>query len=216
MLLPAQGILKEEHRTPAERFRHEIPKIKGSRFIASVAPIENEQAAKLYIDGVRRELHAARHHGSAWRLGLEGKDTRFDDDGEPNGSTGRPILQEIQARDLTDVVVVVTRYFGGTKLGVGGLVRAYGGAAAAALDLAPLKVTPITQGILLRYPYECAGAIGSLLSARALAPARAEYGEEVEMELRLPLGSADGFLAEVIERTAGRAQAQKNGAPGPG
>lgn len=208
--------MKQEYRTPAADFRHEIPKVKGSRFIASVASVEDEQAAKLYLAGVRRELHAARHHGSAWCLGLEGEETRFDDDGEPNGSTGRPILQEIQARDLTDVVVVVTRYFGGTKLGVGGLVRAYGGAAAAALDRVPVKVTAITQGILLRYPYECAGAIGSLLSALELAPARAEYGEVVEMELRLPLSGTESFLAEVIERTAGRASARKIGTPGPG
>src|SRR5690606_11612852 len=109
---------------------------KGSRFIAEVFPVETEEEAAAAIEAVRRREHAATHHCTAYRLGPEGELFRASDDGEPSGTAGLPILRQIEARGLTNTLVVVTRYFGGTKLGRGGLIRAYGEAAARALDLA--------------------------------------------------------------------------------
>ncbi|MEX0599035.1 MAG: YigZ family protein, partial [Rhodothermales bacterium] len=111
-------------------------KVRGSRFIGEAIPVRDEEEAALRIDEVKRREHAATHHCTAYRLGPEGDVFRYNDDGEPGGTAGPPILRQIESRDLTDILVVVTRYFGGTQLGTGGLARAYGEAAEQALEAA--------------------------------------------------------------------------------
>ena len=113
--------------------RHEGDPIKGSRFIVDVSPAGDEDEARQVLTQVRADFPDASHHCWAWRIADPAID-RVNDDGEPSGSAGRPILAQLTGRDPVDTAVIVTRYFGGTKLGVGGLVRAYGGAAGAALD----------------------------------------------------------------------------------
>ena len=122
-------------RTLVRPHRVEIEKVKGSRFLADAVPVADEARALAVVEGVRAEHPDASHH--CWAYRLEGGRERADDDGEPRDSAGAPILRHLQGADLADVVVVVTRWFGGTKLGRGGLVRAYGAAAAAVLADAP-------------------------------------------------------------------------------
>jgi putative IMPACT (imprinted ancient) family translation regulator len=100
--------------------RHELDKIKGSRFIATVCPSHAPAEAATRLDGLRREFPGATHHCWAYRFGRLGDVCRAHDDGEPSGTAGRPILQQLEVRGLTDTFVVVTRFFGGTKLGAGG------------------------------------------------------------------------------------------------
>jgi uncharacterized YigZ family protein len=107
--------------------------VSRSRFIADLAPAADADAAGDAVAAARREFHAARHHCSAWVLGPDGEQVRANDDGEPAGTAGAPMLAVLRGAELTDVVAVVTRYFGGTLLGAGGLVRAYGDAVSAAL-----------------------------------------------------------------------------------
>ena len=126
----------ETYRTVATRVSHEIPKIKGSRFIATVAPAGSRAAAEAIVEALRDCHPGARHTCFAYRLGAAGDVFRYADDGEPSGTAGRPILRQIEGRGLTAMVVVVTRYFGGTKLGAGGLLRAYAAAAGAGPDQA--------------------------------------------------------------------------------
>ena len=102
------------------------------------------------------------------------------------------------------MVAVVTRWFSGTKLGTGGLVRAYGGAAAAALDLAPTRVVTRTRRIVLAYPYSCSSPVKVLLEEFELVPSDATYAESVRLVIDIPLSSADAFAAAFIDRTAGR------------
>ena len=97
----------------------------GSRFIALAYPVETEEEVKSIVAGLRKEYHDARHHCYAYRLGYQGDVFRASDDGEPAGSAGRPILGQIDSAGLSDVLVVVVRYFGGIKLGIPGLIRAY-------------------------------------------------------------------------------------------
>ena len=97
----------------------------GSRFLAFACPVETEEEVKEIVDALRKEYHDARHHCFAYRLGLDGARWRANDDGEPSGSAGRPILGQIDSAGLSDVLVVVVRYFGGVKLGIPGLIRAY-------------------------------------------------------------------------------------------
>lgn len=115
------------------RIQHVAEPIKGSRFIGTAAPIASETEAKSMLAEVTAEWPDASHHCWAWRLARPMIE-RAGDDGEPSGSAGRPMLAALVGRDLVDTAVIVTRWFGGTKLGVGGLVRAYGGTAAATLD----------------------------------------------------------------------------------
>ncbi|MCB9915953.1 MAG: YigZ family protein [Planctomycetes bacterium] len=199
----------ERYWTLAAELEHEIDKVKGSRFLATVAPVRSPEEAQALLERVRKRYHDARHHGVAWRLGPGGARERFSDDGEPAGSTGRPILAELAGRELSDAIVVVTRWFGGTKLGVGGLVRAYGGAAAAALDLAPRREVVLCERVTLAHPYECAGAVEGLLAEYALRPVAADYGAAVALTLEVPLTAVEPLLEAYRDRTAGRGRAAR-------
>lgn len=187
--------------------RVEIDKLKGSRFLGCASPIKTEAAALGYLAALRAEFHDARHHCSAWRLTPAGDPWRYSDDGEPSGSAGRPILKQLEGAELCDLIVVVVRWFGGTKLGVGGLMRAYSAAAKAALDAAEVQRVILTKRLDLRYPYGFEGAIQGLLSAREQVPVDARYSEEIQLTLDVPLPEVEGFVAEFLDRTAGRGKA---------
>lgn len=197
--------MQDEYRTLAGRSRYEPEKIKGSRFIASLAPAVSPAAAEAFVAETRAEFSDARHTCFAWRIGCGDARTRSDDDGEPSGSAGRPIAQQIEGHEVTDVVIAVTRYFGGVKLGVGGLMRAYGGAAGQALDRAEIRTVLVTEHLELTYPYDCSGPVQGLLASEGLEPAAAAYGESVRIEVQVPVARVAAFLAELGERTAGRA-----------
>jgi len=199
------GSMRQEFRTIATPLRHEIDRIKGSRFIAELQPVKTVEEARARIDRVRSEFHDARHHCWAYRLGPDGAVFRSSDDGEPSGSAGRPILNQIEGHDVTDLVIVVTRYFGGTKLGVGGLVRAYGGAAAEALERADVRTVKITREIAVAYPYECSGEVQHLMTVTGISPFQAEYGESVRLRIAVPVRDVDEFLVRLRDVTSGRA-----------
>jgi uncharacterized YigZ family protein len=196
----------ESYRTLAAPHRFELDKVKGSRFLADVAPARSEDEAKAFLEAVRAEFHDARHHCSAWRIGLRGETFKWSDDGEPSGSAGKPILAQLEGHDLVDVVCVVTRWFGGTKLGVGGLVRAYGGAAQGALEAAQVVVHELRRTFDLVFPYDGSSAVQAILHAWGLEPTESEYQETVRLRVELPVARADAFLAEVVERTGGRVE----------
>lgn len=128
--------------------------VEGSRFLADAVPVSTREAVQAQIKTIRDREPKATHHCSAYRLGRDGDDFRYDDDGEPSGTAGQPILRQIDARDLTNTLVVVTRYFGGTELGTGGLVRAYGDTASAALDRAPIVEQVVRTPVRLRFDYD--------------------------------------------------------------
>jgi uncharacterized YigZ family protein len=196
--------MRDTYRTLSAEQRREIDKVKGSRFIATAAPAANETEVEACLARVRRAFADATHHCWAWRLGPDGTRFRSSDAGEPGGSAGRPILRQIEAHGLTDVVVVVARYFGGTKLGVGGLVRAYTAAASAALSTAQARDVEITTRLVLTHPYDCSGEVRAVLSARNVKPATEEYGETVRLVVDLPLRTAETVVRELRDRTSGR------------
>jgi uncharacterized YigZ family protein len=134
---PTQGLYKE----------------KGSKFLAFAYPVSSEAAIKEHLDALRKEYFDARHHCYAWMLGPDKQRFRAADDGEPNHSAGDPILGQIRSRDLTDVLVVVVRYFGGIKLGVGGLISAYRLAAEDALQRAIVDMREVRAAVMLQYDY---------------------------------------------------------------
>ena len=135
---PSEGLYKE----------------KGSKFIAISFPVESVDEVKDSLEGLRKEYYDARHHCYAYVLGHAGDEVRANDDGEPNHSAGDPILGQIKSKNLTNTLVVVIRYFGGTKLGVSGLITAYKTAAAEALDANQIIQKDITEHVTLRFPYD--------------------------------------------------------------
>jgi uncharacterized YigZ family protein len=130
-----------------------VYKDKGSRFLAFAFPVTNEEQIKFHLEELRRKYHDARHHCYAWRLNPEMDRFRSNDDGEPAGSAGNPILGQIRSKELTNILVVVVRYFGGTLLGVGGLINAYRSATADALGQADIISRKVTSKWELKFGY---------------------------------------------------------------
>lgn len=127
-----------DHYFTIEKQSEGLYKEKGSKFIAKAFPVNDEEEIKNILDDLRKEFHDARHHCYAWVLGPSGDRVRANDDGEPSSSAGKPILAQINSGNLTNILVVVIRYFGGTLLGVGGLINAYRSASHYALDNAKI------------------------------------------------------------------------------
>jgi uncharacterized YigZ family protein len=195
----------ETYRTVTARLRHEGDKIKGSRFITTVSPVTSVEEIPPLIKLLRAEFSAANHHCYAYRLGPGVDNFRYADDGEPSGSAGRPILRQIDGHGLTNVVVIVTRIFGGTKLGVGGLIRAYGCAAGEAIDLAEIRVVIPTRILRITIPYDLSGIMDGILRAEGIEPAESNYDEQIHLTLAIPEDRANVFIEQLRERTAGRA-----------
>lgn len=177
---------------------------KKSRFICVVRPVHSEQEAVSFIEETKKKYWDARHNCSAFVLGSRQELTRCSDDGEPGGTAGRPMLEVLLGEGLCDVAAVVTRYFGGTLLGTGGLVRAYSGAVKEALLHAETGM--MRYGIKLRIEadYNSVGKIQHLFGKRGIRP-EAEYGTGVCFRVTVPVGDAEALRKEVTEATNGKA-----------
>jgi putative IMPACT (imprinted ancient) family translation regulator len=183
---------------------------RGSVFLAYAAPVRSEEEARAVL-GERERLHPdATHHCSAWAL--RGGVRRANDGGEPSGSAGAPILGAITGTGLTDCAVVVTRWFGGTRLGVGGLARAYAAAAAAALAAAPRREGIAAVRVSVRHPYaRTAAVVRALERAGALAVEHgyAAAGETAEVHASVPEAGVAQLEAALAESTAGEARIER-------
>lgn len=130
-----------------------VYKERSSKFLAFAYPVSDEGEIKEILDGLRKEYYDATHHCYAWRLGANGEQYRCNDDGEPSGTAGRPILGQMHSRGITQCLIVVVRYFGGTKLGVPGLIQAYRESAQAAIDNCTVIETTVDVRIRIEFPY---------------------------------------------------------------
>lgn len=195
------------YKSIAAEFSYEPDKTKGSRHIASMRPVSSEAAAMDFVAAMRKRFPTANHHAYAWRLGRDGEAFRYSDDGEPSGSAGRPILQQIDGKGLTEIIVVVSRIFGGTKLGVGGLVRAYGGAAAAALERAEIEVVVPKSRLRVEYPYPCSNAIQTVLHAHEVTVLDSSFGASVVQDLEVLEVDGEAICRELRDATSATAKA---------
>jgi putative IMPACT (imprinted ancient) family translation regulator len=188
---------------PAASAEFEI-RVRGSRFSAVTRPTDSLTGAVSAREEDRKRFHDATHHVFACRLA---DDTfRFDDDGEPAGTGGRPVLGAIDAAGMKNVVVVVTRHFGGTKLGMGRLARAYGSAAATALANTPVRRMVRASRVRIRYRYGDTGPISRVLEARRAARVRESFGESVELDVALHRSEVAVLEHELTQATAGRVE----------
>ena len=166
----------------------------GSRFIAFAIPVETEEEVKELVAGFRKEYHDARHHCYAYRLGAGGETWRSSDDGEPSGTAGRPILGQIDSAGLSDILVVVVRYFGGIKLGVPGLIKAYKSATADALSNAPVCEKIAGSWYRVGFSYDAMPQVMKMVKDLDLPQRSREFGQECTMELRVRRSLEEEFL----------------------
>jgi len=158
---------------------------RGSKFLAFAYPIEKEEDTKSLLASLR-ELHPkAVHHCYAYRLGLDRTHFRANDDGEPSGSAGKPILNTLYAHDLTNVLVVVARYFGGTLLGVPGLINAYKTATDEALKAADIVTKHVCDIYKLTYPYEQMNEVMKVIKAFDLMPSHQDFDNECSLQIEI-------------------------------
>ncbi|MFJ4046550.1 IMPACT family protein [Microbacterium sp. NPDC089987] len=200
--------------TIAAPVEHELV-IRKSRFLTSVAPVDSPEGADAVIAAVKKRYWDARHNCSAQMTGLHGERARSSDDGEPSGTAGIPMLEVLRRRELTDVVAVVTRYFGGIKLGAGGLVRAYSSAVSEALDLAALLDRRVLDQVRVTAPHADAGRFDHLLrdwTARTGAVlGETTYAGSAEFEVWAPAATVPVLQAEVAALSAGAVAAVGTG-----
>lgn len=163
----------------------------GSRFIAFAYPVETVDEVKNIITGLKKEYHDARHHCFAYRIGLDGSTFRSSDDGEPSGSAGRQILGQIDSAGLSDILVVVVRYFGGIKLGIPGLIRAYKTSTADAVRNAERVVKVAAVNFRVSFPYQAMNSVMKVVKDLSLTPIRQSFDNECSMELRVRLSNED-------------------------
>lgn len=179
---------------------------KKSRFIATVRPIETEEEAVAFINEMKKKYWDARHNCSAFVIGSRQEITRCSDDGEPAQTAGRPMLDVLLREGITNVAVVVTRYFGGVLLGTGGLVRAYQSATQA--GLAASKIIEKRQGkkLIIHTDYNGLGKLQYLFGQQKTAILDTEYAADVVLTILVPLEQKDFLYKEITEQTNGTAQ----------
>jgi uncharacterized YigZ family protein len=177
----------------------------NSRFIATIGRADSVEQAKSFIQAVRQEMPDASHHVYAYKVGYGSSVTEgMSDDGEPSGTSGPPMLAVLRGADLGNVVLVVTRYFGGTKLGTGGLVRAYGGAAKDAVAALPIELKIAKHHIGITVHYSLYERIKLLLADYQAEVDSEEFGAEVTIYAHIPIDTFEPFSDAVLELTAGQ------------
>mgnify|MGYP002622835945 CR=1 FL=1 len=177
-----------------------------SRFIGHAMPVHGEEEALVLIDQVRRKYWDARHNCYGYVVGERGETTRFSDDGEPGGTAGRPILDVLTGSCLRDVLVVVTRYFGGTLLGTGGLVRAYTQATHEALDNADLRHLVRASRLRLITDYNNAGRLKHYFETGGIRMDDVIYTDKVENLITIPEEEVDAVMHRITDMTGGSAE----------
>jgi uncharacterized YigZ family protein len=196
---------------PAGPARVELTVV-NSRFIATAGHTPSVEEAKALIAAVRAEMPGANHHCYAYLVGYGSSVTAgMSDDGEPGGTAGRPMLAVLRGADLGDVTVVVTRFFGGTLLGTGGLVRAYGDATKAVLELLPRGERVEQRAFAARVSYGAYAAARRALEAAGATIEGEEFAADVRLAARVPADAYDRALADLGEATAGQAALEDEG-----
>ncbi len=184
---------------------------KKSRFIATARPVKSEEEAIAFIEEMRKKYWDARHNCSAYVIGERGQVQRCSDDGEPSQTAGRPMLDVLLGAGLKNVCVVVTRYFGGTLLGTGGLVRAYSGAVQEALKSCVIVEKMPGAQIQVGTDYNGVGKLQYVAGQMGITILDTEYTDQVSMIFLVPEELEGSFLSQVTEKTGGKAVIQRLG-----
>lgn len=184
--------------------------VKRSRFLAALHPVQSEEEARAFLEEIRRKNRDARHNCSAFRIGMPKQLLeRSSDDGEPQGTAGKPMLELLKGQQLYDVCAVVTRYFGGILLGTGGLVRAYSDALKAALLKADTALLKAGARVQVDCDYGFSGKVRYLGEARGFYPQAQVFTERCAFTYLMPESEYEGFAALLREQSAGKARVER-------
>ncbi|MFI9741869.1 YigZ family protein [Streptomyces sp. NPDC052494] len=196
--------MQEQYRTLAREGVHET-EINRSRFLCALAPVADEREAQEFVARIRKEHPTATHNCFAYVLGADASVQKASDDGEPGGTAGVPMLQMLLRREMRYVAAVVTRYYGGVKLGAGGLIRAYGGVVGEALDELGTVTRQRFRLATVTVDHQRAGKLENDLRATGRAVRDVRYAEAVTIEIGLPDADVPDFRAWLADTTAGTA-----------
>ncbi|MFJ7627474.1 YigZ family protein [Streptomyces sp. NPDC097595] len=202
--------MQEEYRTVARAGVHES-EINRSRFLCALAPAATEEEAQEFIARVRREHPTATHNCYAYVIGADSSVQKASDDGEPGGTAGVPMLQMLTRREVCYAVAVVTRYYGGVKLGAGGLIRAYGGVVGEALDALGTRTRRRFRLATVTVGHQRAGRLENELRATGRTVREVRYAAEVTIEIALPDADVEAFRRWLADATAGEARVELGG-----
>jgi len=180
-------------------------KVKGSKFIGYIKSVNTLEQAEKYIDFISSQNYNATHNCTAYKVGRGDKAVyRYNDDGEPSGTGGKPILDVIEAQKLTNIVAVVTRYFGGTKLGTGGLSRAYRHCAEKTINNADKRELYPTKILLINFPYELTGIVMELIEKFTCKIISTKYDTATVLKLKVKQKQSDEFKNFLVDKTGGK------------
>lgn len=178
---------------------------KKSRFIATVIHVESEEEAISHIERLKKLYWDARHNCYAFILGMGSETMRFSDDGEPSGTAGKPILEVLKGRGLTNVLVVVTRYFGGVLLGTGGLVRAYTDSTQEGIKNSDIKKMTLMQRVSVHVDYNSVGKLKYVLASDSIEVVDEIYTDSVQIDIALPVDNISQITDKITDVTSGKA-----------
>lgn len=185
--------------------------IQKSRFITHIRHVETEEEARAFIQAMKKQYFDARHNCSAYVLGERADKQKSNDDGEPGGTAGNPILEAIKKNALTDVVIVVTRYFGGIKLGAGGLTRAYSGALSDAVKAAPIVTYTPYARYTVTLPYTAVGGFENYIKDKDIRVLDRAFTAEVQVTFLTLPEEAKTHLKFLTDLTGGKAVIEEDG-----
>lgn len=201
-------ISKKESYKTVEKFGEAVFVDRKSKFIAHTKPVKTEQEALDFLSEMRSEYSDANHNVYAYIID-ENNIFRYSDDGEPSGTSGMPVLDTMRNRGIVDAITVVTRYFGGTLLGTGGLVHAYTTSASEAINAAGIITRVLCDSILVKTDYNLSGKVQYLISSKNYFLEDTQYADDVEFTVNLKKHEIQGFIKELAEITAGKAVTKK-------
>jgi uncharacterized YigZ family protein len=184
---------------------------KKSRFIGYAMPVKSQAEAETFVETIKKRHYDARHNCYAYAIGCENTQLRFSDDGEPQGTAGKPILEVITGNEVVDICIVVTRYFGGTLLGTGGLVRAYTEAAKLALEDAEIHTVRWVKEYNITTNYNDSGKVQYLINSSEAAVIGTDYTDMVCFKITVPESDSDRLIKQIVEATSARAQIEETG-----
>ena len=192
------SLIQDSYKSIASESRG-LFKDNGSRFIAHAYPVETEEEVKEIVASLKKEYYDARHHVYAYRIGYKGDKFRANDDGEPSGSSGRPVLGQIDSNSLSDILVVVVRYFGGIKLGIPGLIRAYRTATADAIANAQIVEKIASKTYRIHFGYMSMNGVMKVLKDMGLEQKNQKFDMECSIDTNVRLSQIDTFLERLSD-----------------
>lgn len=180
---PSEGLFKE----------------KGSKFLSFAFPVNSEDEIREIVQSIRKEHHSARHHCYAWRLGADKLHFRTNDDGEPSSTAGKPIFGQIQSFDLTNILIVVVRYFGGTLLGVSGLINAYRNAALDAINQAEIVEKLVEKWLLVEFDYSAMNDVMKIFKDEKLSQTDPQFDLKCKIKTNIRLSESDRIVEALLK-----------------